>query len=330
MAQNTDTPSPIVVEGKQWLRTATLLVTNAIHKLDLSKTHFKFSVVSADFEMPDNAAIRIYNLSATTAALIRTEYENIILQVGYEGTAEQIIFQGDIKQFRTGREGPVDTYLDILAADGDKAYNYGFMNRPFAAGSTAQQRITEAAKAMGLKIGQMPNFQDLPDMTNTNPDRLARGRVAYGLARDTLRDAVNTLNCSWSIQNGTINITPLRGYLAGDAVVINRLTGMVGIPEQTDEGIRVQCLINPRIRIGGLIQLNSADINQIIQKKEGDPSVYNSYTGIQYASKVAEAADGKYRVYSIDQVGDIRGNDWLSTLVCLLINPAKQATVAKG
>lgn len=330
MAETTGASPAIILEGRQWLRKAKLLVTNKNKVLDLSEMHFKFAVESSDFQTPNNAAVRIYNLSETTMSLVRKEYERVVVQVGYEGTTTGVIFQGDIKQFRLGREGATDRYLDILAADADLGYNFAITNRSWPAGSTAEDHIKAAAEAMGARVGTLPDFQDLPDMTNTNPSRLSRGKVGFGMARDLIRNAASTMGSTWSIQNGVVQVIPLRGYLRGDAVIINKLTGMVGIPEQTDEGIKVQCLINPKIRIGGLIQLNNKDINQIIQKDPSKPFPYNQWAAIQYAAKVADGADGQYRVYALDHVGDTRGNEWMSTMICLLINPAKRATEARG
>lgn len=330
MAETTGTAPAIILEGRQWLRKVALLVTNKDKVLNLSEMHFKFAIESSDFQSPNNAAVRVYNLSENTMALVRKEYEKVVVQAGYEGTTAGVIFQGDIKQFRIGREGATDRYLDILAADTDLGFNFGVVNRSWPAGSTAEDHIKEAARAMGTRTGALPDFQDLPNTTNTNPSRLPRGKVGFGMARDLVRTAASTLGSTWSNQNGVMQIIPLRGYLRGDAVVINKLTGMVGIPEQTDEGIKVQCLINPKIRVGGLIQLNNKDINQIIQKNPNAPFPYNQWAGIQYAAKVADGADGQYRVYSLDHVGDTRGNEWMSTMVCLLINPAKRATEACG
>src|SRR5262249_2466704 len=155
-------------------------------------------------------------------------------------------FSGTIMQFRIGRTNATDTYLDILASDGDRGFNFGMCTRSWPAGSTYADQMAYAAQQMGLDLNITA------DLTGVNPTKLPRGRVGFGLGRDLMQSAADSAGATWSIQNGTIQVIPLRGYLPGDAVVLNFLTGMIGLPEQTDEGINVRSLLNPKLRIGGL------------------------------------------------------------------------------
>ena len=46
-----------------------------------------------------------------------------------------------------------------------------------------------------------------------------------------------------------------------EAIVLNSETGLIGMPQQTmGAGVNVRCLINPNIRINGLIQLDQASV----------------------------------------------------------------------
>lgn len=101
----------------QYKRKASLLLVDDDEVLDLSNLRFRFQVKAMDVESPNNAAIRVYNLSRDTLVKIRGEFSRVILQAGYDNNFG-VIFDGTIKQFRIGREGTTDTYLDILAADG--------------------------------------------------------------------------------------------------------------------------------------------------------------------------------------------------------------------
>lgn len=321
--------------NQQWIRRAGLLVmdtldlselgsgeagqsaaapTNKPKALDLSNLHFKFQIAQQDAESPDNAAIRVYNLSDATAQRVQREFQRVVVSAGYEGSSYGVIFDGTIKQFRRGRESATDTYLDILAADGDLQYNFGVVNKTLAAGTTVKQRLQNVAEAMGLDQGFLPT-----DLDGINPDTLERGKVIFGMGRDYLRDAARSIGATWSIRNGALQVLRLTGYLPGEAVVLNALSGMIGIPEQTQDGIKVRCLINPKLRVGGLVRLNNKDIVQLIQKNPDDPVPFNLWTGIQFAAKIADGADGLYRVYVIDHTGDTRGNEWYSDLVCLTV-----------
>jgi hypothetical protein len=284
--------------------------------IDLSEMKFRFRCQNADVSSPNNAAIRVYNLSQRTVKKLQAlEYSRVILQAGYEPN-HGVIFSGDVKQFMVGRENATDTFLDIFAADGDIGFNQGVANFVLPAGSNAADHIRAAAQAMGLEVSR------IPDLAGTSP-RLARGRVGYGMARDLMRDAAASIGATWSIQQGKIQVIELGGYLDGEAVVLNAATGMVGIPTQTDQGITVRSLLNPKMRIGGLVQMNNADITKLIQQDGQAYGVpFNQWTGIQYAAKIADGSDGLYRVYVAEHHGDTRGPEWYTDLTLLAVAPA--------
>jgi hypothetical protein len=296
----------------QFIRKVSLVVAEGEKGLDLSKLRIQFSTSQSDFQTPNTAIIRIYNLSDQTAARVETEFSRVILQAGYESGNFGIIFDGTIKQTRKGRENATDTYVDIFAADGDIPYNFGLVSHSRAAGVTPKEDIAAIAKSMNLPVGY------LPDLT---PAAAARGKVRFGLGRDMLRDICTSAGASWSIQNGKLVVIPLTGYLPGEAVVLNSATGMIGIPEVTEGGIRVRCLINSRLQIGGLIQLNSADIRKAFLNGTWawSPQRLEAYTGI--LPKVLPG-DGFYKVYVLEYSGDTRGQDWYADIVCLAVSPS--------
>lgn len=299
-----------VQSERQFIRRASLIVTAGDKGLDLSNLKFDFSVMSADYQSPNHARIRVFNLAPDTMKKIQGEYQQVVLQAGYEGASFGIIFQGTIKQFRLGRLSAIDTFLEILAGDSDIGYNFGVVNKTFAKGSTLNDMMKEASLQMGAKLVEFPNV--------SNPS-LIRGRVGFGMARDMARQVSDTVGSTWSIQQGEVQVIPLTKYLPGDIVEINSLTGMIGIPELTDEGVRVRTLLNPRLRIGARVRLNNKDITQLDIKSIVP---FNVRVGKLFQAPLANAADGLYRVYTLDHSGDTRGNEWYSDMVCLAIAPS--------
>lgn len=306
----------------QFNRKATLILSEGEKALDLSAMHFTFRTVQQDVESPNNCSIRVYNLSEPTVKQALREFSRVTLQAGYEEAAG-VIFQGTIKQFRVGRENATDTYLDILAADGDLAYNQSIVAKTLAAGSTPDQRIKAAIEAMGGQ-GVGPGAS----MAYTG-GILPRGKVLFGMARALLRQEVQSQNATWSINNGKVDIIPLAGYKPGTAVVLNSTTGLIGRPEQTVDGLKARSLLNPRLTIGGLIQIDNKSINQTIQQNpDAAPIPFNQYTGLQNLATVA--ADGLYRLYVVEHVGDTRGTEWYSDLVGLAVNPVTNKVISNG
>lgn len=297
-------------------RRASLAVVAGTNAIDLSELRFRFNIQSDDEESPNNASIRVYNLDPNTARKIQLEYTKVIIQGGY-GDNFGVIFSGTIRQYRVGREGNVNTYMDILAADGDMAYNFAVFDPPrsLASGSDPRQRIEAAVAAMapkGVEVGSL----EIPGTGGTLP----RGKVLFGMAKTLLRRETQGLGATWSIQNGKVNIIPLTKYLPGEAVVLTSKTGLIGRPEQTQDGIRLTCLLNPKIVVGGLVQIDNASINLTVNPDGTNVSVpYNRWAGLQVLANTS--ADGKYRVYVIEHEGDTRGQPFYSHLTLLSVDP---------
>jgi hypothetical protein len=136
------------------------------------------------------------------------------------------------------------------------------------------------------------------------------------------------MGMSWGIDQGQVNITTLAGYLPGEAVDLTSLTGLVGIPEQSENGVQVKCLLNPRLSTGGLVRIDNKSINQLFQQNpRGAPVAYNSYVGLQFLASVTN--DGVYRVFVVEHEGDTRGGPWYSDLVCLAVDPSTKTVLVK-
>ena len=270
--------------------------------LDLSELRCKFVIKRSDTMTPNVADIRVYNLEEKTALRIKSEFKKVILQAGYEGNYG-VIFQGNIKQVIIGRESATDTFVDIVAGDGDRAYNFAIVNATIAAGGTQADQAQAAISAMSTKGVTSGHIGDMPS------EVLPRGKVMYGNSRNYLRDVAQTSNKTWSIQDEKVTFVSKKSYLSGEMVVLNSATGMIGTPQQTNEGVNVKCLLNPMIKIAGRVKLD----NKSIQDLKINLTIPNSAANIP----APFSADGVYYVLVVEHQGDTRGVDWYSSLVCL-------------
>ncbi|WP_241300992.1 phage protein [Burkholderia cenocepacia] len=274
--------------------------------LDLSELRIVFRVQRGDLQTPNSARIRVYNVSGTTARRAQKEFTRVVLQAGYEGNYG-IIFDGQIKQVRRGRESQTDTFVDITAADGDSAYNFAVVNTTLAAGSVATDHVSVATAAMnpyGVSLGYMPQV-------TSNP--LPRGKVMFGMARDFLRGIAKTMQTVWSIQDGKVVLVPETAYMPGEIPVITSATGMVGLPQQTANGIDVKMLLNPSVKIGRLIWLDNASIQQYEYSLNVGQQAENER--IEMQAKLQD--DGFYYVMLAEVIGDTRGEEWYTSVTCL-------------
>ena len=308
MSQNKDE------EGRQWLRECQLVVgPDSGEGLDLSALRITFATKKGDTETPNSAEINVYNLADETAAKIRREFSQVHLSAGYKGNVGTI-FRGNIRQVRVWRENGVDTVCAILAADGDRAYNFATVNTTLAAGSKPKDRVAvcqQSMEAKGTKGGYAPDLGGQP---------LPRGKVMYGMARQYLRDEARDSNTDWSIQDGKVQMVSRHGYLPGEAVVLTHETGLVGSPEQTQDGISLRALLNPRLRVGGRIKINNQSVKAMqtpLKQAAG-----------QQAARLD--ADGFYRIIKVEFKGDTRGNDWYADMVCIGIDDTARMPLDVG
>ena len=304
----------------QYIRKCDLIISNDTgDALNLAGLTINFAIKKTDGQTPNTAAIRVYNLSDDTVKRIKKEFTRVTLQAGYESNYG-VIFDGNVKQFTEGRENVVDSFLDIQAADGDESYNFAVVNATLAAGAKQRDQIQAAAKTMQQLGGTQTGYIS----EDTDGEALPRGKVMYGMARDYIRNSAQSSGSSWSIQNGKIQVVPLTGILPGQAVVLNSQSGLIGAPEQTNDGIKFRCLLNPQLVIGGMVQINEKDI---VKAKLDDQPVKLKKDGTAPDKKEPAQLqhDGFYRLITATISGNTRGNDWYIDGVGLSIDQTAPA-----
>jgi hypothetical protein len=308
--------------ANQFGRKASLIVSTGTVGLDLSQLRFKFQTKNADEQSPNTMYVRVYNLAPKTVAKIgtnaSTEFNTITLQAGYEGGNFGIVFSGSIKQTATGRERNVDNFIDIWAADGDEWFNFSVISQSLVAGQTPQQVITAIAGGASTNGVAPIKFADdasglIAGSAAGTAQALSRGKVLFGMSRSYARDWATKYGFRWSIQNGQFVLVPITGYRPGEAVVLSSTTGLIGMPEATQDGVKVRALLNPLIRIGALVQIAKSDINQITTQQQG-----LQFNALSVAT--VTTAQGFYRVMVAEFSGDTRGSDWFVDLICLAVD----------
>ncbi|EHR8977907.1 hypothetical protein KUT16_005101, partial [Escherichia coli] len=112
-----------------------------------------------------------------------------------------------------------------------------------------------------------------------------------------------------------------------EAIVLNSATGLIGMPQQTiGNGVNVRALINPNIRVNGLIQLDQASVyrtalsNNDIAMAGGQITDQNTDGNITLSGTTSQpasiATDGVYIVRGIMYTGDTRGQAWYMDMMC--------------
>lgn len=288
--------------NKKFGRVCKLYLSNAASALDVSHLRVTFDVHQALTSAPNWSTIRVYNVDEDTISQIQYEFDRVDLYVGY-GDADEAthLFQGQVIQFNAGSEVGPDTWLDIVAQDGELATNWTTVNHTLTAGWTQREAAQEAARAMaenGATVGHVGGLPETP---------MPRGKAVYGMARDYLDALRFNASSDWSIQDGRVELLPFEETTPDEAVVLTAATGLIGVPKRTVDGIIIKSLIDPAFQRGGMVEIDNASIQ--------DPNIDLEYKADNYRPSVS--SDGVYKIRAADHVGDTRGRDWYTTLTCI-------------
>lgn len=294
---------------KQFGRVISLKVgTDAGDGLDLSQLRVTFEVRNATINTPKYALIRVYNLAPEKMALIINEFTQIILGAGYEDPGPSTIFEGQIIMTRRGRND-TDTFIEISAQDGDKAHNYGVVNTTLAAGWTWDDVYSELLKALGqygITAGNKPDF---------SKEKGLRGKQLSGGVSGYLSALANNQNCDWFIEDNKLVFLRKDAALSGEVPYLNSSNGLLNVPDQTVDGVIATCLLRPQIRAGMMIKIDNA------QLRDGSTSQVkvnqDAFASNEYVYIPDTSADGSYKAVCVTHIGDTRGDDWITEIVCV-------------
>lgn len=294
--------------SRQFGRVAKLVVgpDSGEGSLDVSQLRITFEVKNATVSSPKTGTFRIYNLKPETAQRFNNEFTRVQFSAGYEDPGAQQIFVGEIAIVRQSRRD-VDTYVEIVCQDGDKAYNYGTISDSLSAGYTPDDvyaSLLKALKAYGIVAGNKPTF---------TTEAGQRGYVLYGMVHAYLSVLATSQNCDWYIEDGKLNFVPKKDTLPGAVPVLTSASGLLGVPEQTVDGISATCLLNPAIKAGSKIQIDNASI--ATSQLNG-----SAYLGTDVPFFAGTDKDGFYKALCVTHSGDTRGDDWTTELICIAVD----------
>jgi hypothetical protein len=162
-----------------------------------------FSVERDDKRHPNNAEIKIYNLTrAHQAALAKAPEVRVRLEAGYVGELGTI-FDGDLRSARSKREGP-DIVTTISGGDGEAKIRTARINKTFSAGTPVATVIGELGKALGVGAG---NLRDFAGAKLGNGSRtLTRSMTLSGPVFDELEHVCRSCGLRWSVQDSALQL----------------------------------------------------------------------------------------------------------------------------
>jgi hypothetical protein len=267
--------------GTLWIRTVKATFTGDGGGLVVERLRIAFNVSKSLSGTPNTAQISIWNLSQENRLKIKKEFDKVRLEAGHvEAGNRGIIFEGNVRDVTHKREGP-DIITTAECGDGDKGIRTGTIAKTFPKGAKPKEMIDELLKNMpDVDRGVIQGLDDLP--------AYPRAVTMFGMASREMDKIGRTHKLYWSVQDGALEVIPGDSFI-DDVVVISQTSGMIGVPEITDNGIKVTCLLNPQIRIGRVVEVRS----QTLEMNEGE---------------------GRFRVSALEFSGDTRANTYECTV----------------
>lgn len=274
---------------------------------DVSGLRCTFNIEKKARATANYAEITIYNLTNDTETEIIKEGMRVIVEAGYDGfindeTEQQTIakqygkiFDGDIIQYIRSREDNVNYLLTLVCLDGDSFLNNNILKTTLNAGVNQRQIVEHIASQAKTptEIGRIS-----PELST---QKLPRGKVFFGVPKNYLDDIARDNAASFWVDEGKVYIAKATDVAPGEALVLTPATGLIGTPQQVQDGVSFKCLLNPAIKLQTMIKLDNTLIRQA------------KYQIGQIPSKLDE--DGQYQVYKLQHVGDTRGDDWYTEII---------------
>ncbi len=253
----------------------------------------QFKVRKTVEKRPNECELSITNLTATQRAAMQAKGIALIVEAGYATTIAQI-FSGQTRYVSSAHPG-ADWVTKIQSGDGERAYRWEIVNESFKPGTTVAQVFGRIAPATGLDV------QDAIDkVRELITEQFTQGYTAFGKVSKQIDRLLKGRGLEWSIQDGKLQVTEIDKPTAGNAVLLSPSTGLIDSPsygspaasEKPEPGViapksnkqilKVKSLLQPRIRPGALIRVESEEIK------------------------------GNFRCQSVDHTGDTHGQEWYS------------------
>lgn len=234
----------------------------------------KFKVEKTSESTPNKATIAVYNLNQQSRAIAEAEGNLITFDAGYQGRLENI-FIGDVARAISTVSG-TDIITEFECGDGERAYQDSTLDKSFSPGTGISQVFSAAAESLGLTQGEQA---DVGDKSYLN------GLSVSGPVRNILDSLTATQDLEWSIQDGALQITKVKGKTQAEAVELTSNSGLLDSPKKKDKGLEVKALLNPKFKPGRGVFITSIAVKR-----------------------------GLYVIRRVVHEGDTHGNEWFSTL----------------
>ncbi len=259
------------------------------------------------------AEITIYNTSAYSTRQmlgdgIAKKYEFISLEAGYASTFGSV-FLGQITNVQKVMEDGGSTRgVKFFCRSQAKERDERIINLTLSPETDPVQIIEECAQRFGGEIQFFGDFADLK--------RRSGGTVLQGSPIACMNELASTWEFDWMIENGATKIIKKGFAMPNEVFVINAASGMIGSPVVTDTEVGIRCTLNPKLKLGNTIKLESM-------------APQFEFSGAFFYEVPRTIGEGFYRINSLAILGDSHGDEWETQISCLRLDTMAQAGISE-
>lgn len=202
----------------------------------------------------------------------------VLIEAGYQ-EGSSCIFLGNLRSVQSVREG-ADIITSLSSGDGEASCANARINKSFRKGSSVKEILEAIALVLGVEEG---NLADAVKQFKSSGavDIFANGAVLSGNAAAEMTAICRSIGFTWSIQDGKLQLLPLREALKGEAILLTPETGLIDSPTVDNKGVlRARMLMAPDVFPGRLVTVKTFSYN------------------------------GTFRVENTTHTGDTSGNEW--------------------
>lgn len=243
----------------------------------------------------NHSKIEIYGLSQQSRMNIKKGYL-VQLYAGYNNLVG-LLFTGNVFVAKSTRKAGSSLVTCLECLDGGSAISYSRLDKSYPAGVTLIQILQDVAEAMSIPTVASPVGVNAGISYAIPNPVLNNGFVAHGACSATLNKLLRPQGLEWNVQDGNLNIIPIKSYDGTPAQLLNISSGLIGTPSQNEYYTQFTSLLNPKIVPGCLVKLESENT----------------------------ALNGFYKVRNCKYEGDSYENKWQVTCEATLMSNVVQS-----
>ena len=256
----------------------------------------------------------IWNLVPQDYLKIIEQGRRVYFSAGYsdriKGKYGQI-FGGSVFQSFVTRENVTDWKLTLLCIDGERLFTDNFvsfsLNKDYTFGAMANAIASKALSP--ISMGYITEY--------LNDKEFPRGCTVLGSPGVGMREVCRSNNAQMYpvADDDKIHIVHFSDDIQGSALEINSDSGLIGTPQQIENGISFRMLLDPTVVLAAPQKWIKLDLSTIsVQQQKAVPG-QTLVPVLQTTEKEGSPFNGFFKVGGVRHIGDTRGNDWYTDVI---------------